>query len=325
MKLIILILILFLFISDSVSAQQFSFNGMADVVLVAPARGVGGRAIVHGTGNALVLNFDDDFTGGTHLGRFAHFLSNGSVQLQAGGRAESFSLLTNGNLGLGIEQPESKLHIPGDELITMGNYEASNGIKGISFTGYRDYVPNYFGASIEATPEWSCCNGYPQGGYAGIKNISLNFMMHYNQDIGNSKYAAMSIRHNGDVGIGTTTPREKLSVNGNIRSKEIKVDAENWPDFVFTKDYKKLSLSDLEAYIQQNKHLPGMPSAAEVEKNGIALGEMNKVLLQRLEELTLHLIEKDKQINSQQSEMSKVIKKLNDQETLIRMILKKDK
>lgn len=308
MKRISFLLFLLALFSDCVSAQQFSFNGMADVVLVAPGRGVGGRAIVHGTGNALVLNFDDDFTGGTHLGRFAHFATDGSVQLQAGGRAESFSLLTNGNLGIGIIQPESKLHISGDELITMGNYEPTNGIKGISFTGYRDNVSNYFGASIEATPEWSCCGGYPQAGYAGVKNIGLNFMMHYDQNFSNSKFAAMSIKSNGDVGIGTTTPREKLSVNGNIRSREIKVDAENWPDFVFTQDYKKISLSDLEAYIQLNKHLPGMPSAAEVEKNGIALGEMNKVLLQRLEELTLHLIEKDKQINAMQEAQSKQLK-----------------
>ncbi|NTE04314.1 hypothetical protein G6M26_06445 [Agrobacterium tumefaciens] len=325
MKRIAFLFSLLAFFSDSVFAQQFSFNGGADVILVSPSRGTGGRAIVHGFGNSLVMNFEDDFTGGTYLGRFAHFAADGSAQLQAGGRAESFSLLTNGNLGLGIVQAGSKLHIAGDELITMGNYEPSNGIKGISFTGYRDYVPNYFGASIEATPEWSCCGGYPQAGYAGIKNISLNFMMHYNQDIGNSKFAAMSIRSNGDVGIGTTTPREKLSVNGNIRSREIKVDALNWPDFVFDKGYKKMSLPEMEAFIQTNKHLPGVPSAATVEKNGIALGEMNKVLLQRLEELTLHLIEKDKQITSQQSEMSQVVKKLNDQEILIRMILKKNK
>lgn len=327
MKRTAFILLLFVFISEKLAAQEavFRFNYPADVLLTAPDRGVGGRAIVHGTGNALVLNFADDFTGGTYLGRYAHFSTDGSVQFQAGSRAESFNLLTNGNLGLGTVQPESKVHISGDELITMGNYEPTNRVKGISFTGFRDNIPNYFGASIEATPEWSCCGGYPQAGYAGIKNISLNFMMHYNQDISNSKFAAMSIRSNGDVGIGTTSPREKLSVNGNIRSREIKVEAQNWPDFVFEKNYKKLSLSELEAYVQHHKHLPGVPSASEVEKNGIALGEMNKILLQRLEELALHLIEKDKQLNSQQSEMSQVVKKLNEQEILIRMILDKNK
>jgi len=311
MKRIAFIIILFVFISDSISAQQFSFNGMADVILVAPARGVGGRAIVHGTGNALVMNFDDDFTGGTHLGRFAHFATDGSVQLQAGGRAESFSLLPNGNLGMGLLQPESKLHLAGDESITLGNYEPTNGIKGISFTGYRDYVPNYFGASIEAVPEWACCGGFPQAGYAGIKNVSLNFMMHANQDIGNSKYAAMSIRPNGFVGIGTVTPKEKLSVNGNIRSKEVKVEIENWPDFVFMKDYENMTLKNLEAYISQNKHLPGVPSATEAQNDGISLGEMNKVLLQKIEELTLHLIEKDKQVNKIQVAQSEQLKMIN--------------
>ncbi len=315
MKRIAFIIILLVSISDSISAQQFSFNGMADVILVAPARGVGGRAIVHGTGNALVMNFDDDFTGGTHLGRFAHFATDGSVQLQAGGRAESFSLLPNGNLGMGLLQPESKLHLAGDESITLGNYEPTNGIKGISFTGYRDYVPNYFGASIEAVPEWACCGGFPQAGYAGIKNVSLNFMMHANQDIGNSKYAAMSIRPNGFVGIGTVTPKEKLSVNGNIRSKEVKVEIENWPDFVFKKDYENMSLENLEAYISLNKHLPGVPSATKAQNDGISLGEMNKILLQKIEELTLHLIEKDKQVNKMQAgqiEQLKMIKALQE-------------
>ena len=308
MKRIAFIIMLFVSVSDSTYAQQFSFNGMADVILVAPARGVGGRAIVHGTGNALVMNFDDDFTGGTHLGRFAHFATDGSVQLQAGGRAESFSLLPNGNLGMGLLQPESKLHLAGDESITLGNYEPTNGIKGISFTGYRDYVPNYFGASIEAVPEWACCGGFPQAGYAGIKNVSLNFMMHANQDIGNSKYAAMSIRPNGFVGIGTVTPKEKLSVNGNIRSKEVKVEIENWPDFVFKKDYENMSLENLEAYISLNKHLPGVPSATEAQNDGISLGEMNKILLQKIEELTLHLIEKDKQVNKMQAGQIKQLK-----------------
>jgi hypothetical protein len=315
MKRIAFIIILFVSISDSISAQQFSFNGMADVILVAPARGVGGRAIVHGTGNALVMNFDDDFTGGTHLGRFAHFATDGSVQLQAGGRAESFSLLPNGNLGMGLLQPESKLHLAGDESVTLGNYEPTNGIKGISFTGYRDNVSNYFGASIEAVPEWACCGGFPQAGYAGVKNISLNFMMHANQDIGNSKYAAMSIRPNGFVGIGTVTPKEKLSVNGNIRSKEVKVEIENWPDFVFKNEYENMSLKNLEAYISQNKHLPGVPSAAEAQNDGISLGEMNKILLQKIEELTLHLIEKDKQVSKMQAgqiEQLKMIKALQE-------------
>nr|WP_315421950.1 hypothetical protein [uncultured Pedobacter sp.] len=105
----------------------------------------------------------------------------------------------------------------------------------------------------------------------------------------------------GYVGIGTTSPAEKLSVNGKIRAHEIKVEATNWPDYVFDRDYKILGLNELDAYIKQHKHLPDMPSAKEVEAKGVELGEMNKLLLKKVEELTLHLIEKDKQLIAEQN------------------------
>lgn len=103
---------------------------------------------------------------------------------------------------------------------------------------------------------------------------------------------------NGNVGIGTFTPNAKLGVKGNIRAHEIKVETANWPDFVFEADYQHKSLTELELFINKNKHLPDMPNAKEAEANGIALGEMNRKLLQKVEELTLHLIAKDKQIQS---------------------------
>jgi len=107
-----------------------------------------------------------------------------------------------------------------------------------------------------------------------------------------------SFLQNGNVGIGTSTPREKLSVNGNIRAREIKVEATNWPDYVFEEGYKVGKLEELESYIKANRHLPEIPTAKEAESNGVELGAMNKLLLKKIEELTIHLIEKDKQINS---------------------------
>jgi len=106
----------------------------------------------------------------------------------------------------------------------------------------------------------------------------------------------LTISGKGDVGIGTTTPHEKLSVNGKIRAHEIKVETTSWPDYVFEEGYKVEKLEELESYIKTNKRLPEMPSAKEVAENGVQLGEMNKLLLKKVEELTLHLIEKDKQL-----------------------------
>ncbi|WP_437921170.1 hypothetical protein [Sphingobacterium sp. LRF_L2] len=101
---------------------------------------------------------------------------------------------------------------------------------------------------------------------------------------------------NGNVGIGTTNPAEKLAVNGNIRAKEIKVEATNWPDYVFEENYDLPLLKDTEAFIKTNKHLPGIPRAKEAEAEGVSLGEMNKALLQKVEELTLYIIEQEKRI-----------------------------
>ncbi|GGH00649.1 hypothetical protein [Pedobacter zeae] len=207
---------------------------------------------------------------------------------------EVFSINKNGNLGIGTPLPVSKLHIAGDGFITLGSYDTSNGVKGIHFAGFRDVVPNYFGASIEAVPEWLCC-GYPGAGYPGIKNIALNFNVHSDPGLADSKLTAMSIRPNGNVGIGTITPEEKFTVNGKIKANEIRVNGSGAPDYVFEPGYKVETLEALESYIKANKHLPEVPSAKEFERDGMAIGEMNKLLLKKIEELTLYIIDGRKQ------------------------------
>lgn len=114
----------------------------------------------------------------------------------------------------------------------------------------------------------------------------------------------------GNVGIGTASPTSKLSVNGNIRAKEIKVENINWPDYVFSEDHQLRSLKDIESYIQEHRRLPEIPSAEKVKEDGFDLGEMNAKLLKKIEELTLYLIEQERR-NTEQDEL---IKKLMDRE-----------
>ncbi|MEL1244127.1 hypothetical protein AAEO56_07645 [Flavobacterium sp. DGU11] len=106
------------------------------------------------------------------------------------------------------------------------------------------------------------------------------------------------------LGIGTSsftdgTDTYKLSVNGNIRANRVKVYT-TWADFVFEDTYELPTLEEVEKHINDNGHLKDVPSAAQVETNGIELGEMNKILLQKIEELTLYTIEQNK-INQQQA------------------------
>ncbi|QEH42148.1 hypothetical protein [Chitinophaga sp. XS-30] len=75
--------------------------------------------------------------------------------------------------------------------------------------------------------------------------------------------------------------------------KKVKVTQSGWPDYVFHEDYKLPALKDLAAFIRKNKHLPGIPSADEVSRNGIDLGEVNKEQVKKIEELTLYIMEQD--------------------------------
>jgi len=110
------------------------------------------------------------------------------------------------------------------------------------------------------------------------------------------------VNSTGNVGIGTTNPGTyKLAVNGKIRAKEIKVDT-GWSDFVFEKEYKLPTLTEVENHIQEKGHLKDIPSAKEVAENGIFLGEMDSKLLQKIEELMLYTIAQEKQLKQRQSE-----------------------
>ncbi|MFD1631677.1 hypothetical protein [Pseudopedobacter beijingensis] len=119
---------------------------------------------------------------------------------------------------------------------------------------------------------------------------------------------------NGSLGIGTKemAAGEKLSVNGKIRAKEIKVETANWPDYVFDESYQLPDLKETEHFIKTNKHLPGIPSAKEVEEHGVSLGEMNAKLLKKIEELTLHLIAKEVKMNQMEVSLQELSLKIDE-------------
>jgi len=130
---------------------------------------------------------------------------------------------------------------------------------------------------------------------------------------------------NGTVGINTNSipAGYQLAVNGSAiaTSMTVKLYA-NWPDYVFKKDYLLPSLSDVKTYIDQNQHLPDMPSEAEVAKDGLNLGEMNKLLVKKVEELTLYLIEKDKKEKEQEAINQKNTQQINELKNQLESITK---
>lgn len=199
--------------------------------------------------------------------------------------SEKMRITQNGDVGIGTASPTEKLSV-------FGTINSLPGV--ISLESSRNDAGDVEVGSIRAkndNGEIARIGMFRAGGtYTGYLNFYVK------EDNNTTLYEAMRIVPNGNVGIGTTTPNEKLSVNGKIRAKEIKVEATGWPDYVFEDGYQTKSLPELETFIKQYKHLPEVPSAKEVEQNGVELGEMNKILLKKIEELTLLLIEQNKRI-----------------------------
>jgi len=114
---------------------------------------------------------------------------------------------------------------------------------------------------------------------------------------GDSKEAkSVYVTPQGNVGIGLKKPKDKLEVNGQIHARSVKIDIKDWADFVFEKGYDLPRLREIEAYIAKEGHLPNIPSKEEVTSEGVQVGEMQKLLLQKVEELTLYLIQQNKEI-----------------------------
>ncbi|MEZ2440119.1 hypothetical protein AB6805_00250 [Chitinophaga sp. RCC_12] len=111
------------------------------------------------------------------------------------------------------------------------------------------------------------------------------------------------VRGDGNVGIGTNAPQAKLAVKGDIVAQKVKVTQSGWADFVFHPDYELPSLQEVERFIKTNKHLPQIPSEKEIEKEGLDVGEMDKKLLQKIEELTLYIIDLKKESVEQRREL----------------------
>ena len=149
-------------------------------------------------------------------------------------------------------------------------------------------------------------------------NIYANVTAGTHRDIGfwfggNGGDEAMRIKSDGKVGIGTSTPDELLTVSGNIKATGNFISGATTltvPDYVFEEDYPLMPLDELRAFVESEKHLPNVPSAAEIEEDGLNMTEFQMRLLEKIEELTLHVLEQQETMEKQQQAINVLEKRL---------------
>ncbi len=233
--------------------------------------------------------------------------------LVAGGcLAQSNTFPDNGNVGIGIT-PAAKLHVRGETRIER----ASGGNNHFLFR--FDSGGNYL---ISDDPLYNHKHMYLQ--VLSRKNAANTTNMYFQTGLKDSTVTTrMTILHNGNVGVGTTNPQAKFAVNGNILAKEVKVKTDiTVPDYVFDPDYALPTLADVEAYVKEHKHLLEIPSAADISRDGLDMAEMNLLLLKKVEELTLHLIAKEKTAQRSQQEMAEMKREIAELKAIVKSQLK---
>jgi len=214
-----------------------------------------------------------------------------------------------GNVGIGTTSPSSILQLgdfnngAANQLVIPGTYnfeqmrlgQLGNGNMAMEFVNHTSVAPSYgikFLVDVDhGTPGLQLQYAAPATSYSGLSYTTGLYM-----------------NLSGNIGIGTTSPDTKLAVNGTIHSKAVIVDLIGWPDYVFKRDYKLMPLAQVKTYIDQNQHLPGLPSDKDVESKGLDIGEMNKLLTRKVEELTLYLLEQQKVNRSLQQQIDELKK-----------------
>lgn len=267
---------------------------------------------------------DDDFVGGI---QYNHL--NDQMLFKVNNRNIGDMVInSNGFVGVGTGNPEYKLHITSGIKIKKTTIGATSSSGGNSWLR-DDWLTGNYGPVKwnETTTKWV----RPSGNYNDVGGIIWQDEGTYfirrppgeNLEFSNNEFLEGAFlfaqMFTGNIGIGTKNPGVwKLAVNGKIRAKEIKVET-NWSDFVFENGYDLPTLEEVEKHIIEKGHLKDVPSAKEVEENGILLGEMSAKLLQKIEELTLYSIDQEKRIKSLEKMNVKLL------ETVAKLMEKKNR
>lgn len=236
---------------------------------------------------------------------YLQFLTNASGHT-GGEPVVNMHINQDGNIGMGTVAPLHHLQIDAAAANTVNMISMQNTAIANSRLLIGNVPSNY--------PVIAQCNGNIVESYMDLHVAAANTGNIYFETgrVDETAPIRMTILNNGSVGIGTSaTGTSKLAVEGTIAARRVKVTQSNpWPDYVFHENYQLPSLNDVATYVAQYKHLPGIPGAAEVDKEGQDLGEMNRKLLEKVEELTLYLIQQEKKNEEQQAQIDILIKQL---------------
>lgn len=265
---------------------------------------------------------------------------------------EFMRITPNGRLGIGTTDPSERLHVVGNILLSgdlifskYTNLSRSEDVYIVldstgqtrmvnrngmlqDFLAADCFATGKYGETSVPSPTWASASGTNYGklytgttcpAWVGIG--TSNPLAHLHIKNQNSSADLKLLLIEGKLGGSSIVPIFQITSNGITRAREIIVDLETWPDYVFRPNYRLMPLRDLRLYINTYGHLPNVPPAAEIESSGLSLNENARITMEKIEELTLYVLDLQEQIDVQNAVIEQQMELLRQMQALLEMYM----